>query len=81
MPRIPPPEPTDRRRGARTVTGTVREIAGRLVLDDQGVRWALRGDVRALVAGTTATVTGRPTGEVDDTCGDAILRVRSSDAG
>jgi hypothetical protein len=80
MSRTPPREPTDRRR-ARTVTGTVREIAGRLVLDDHGVRWALRGDVRALVPDTTATVTGRPTGEVDDTCGDAILRVTASDAG
>lgn len=75
-PPVPPPGPTDAVR-TRTVTGTVREVAGRLVLERDGVRWALRGPVGGLAPGITATVTGRPTGEVDDACGDAVLRVTS----
>ena len=57
------------------------EIAGCLVLDAGAVRWALVGEIAGLTAGADVTVTGRPTGEVGDTCGDAILRVTGVNAG
>ena len=57
------------------------EVAGCVVLDAGGVRWALEGDLPEVAPGTEITVTGRPTGRVADACGDAILRVTGVDAG
>jgi hypothetical protein len=76
----PPATPTDQRR-SRTVTGTVTVVAGCTVLDEGGVRWALEGDLAGIGPGSVVTVTGRPTGQVDPVCGDAILRVAAIDAG
>ena len=46
------------------------------------MRWALAGrDIAGVTPGDEVTVTGRPTGDVDDTCGDAILRVTGVNAG
>ncbi len=76
----PPATPTDGLGGTRTVSGTVTEVAGCLVLDAGGVRWALVGEIAGVTPGAEVTVTGRPTGDVDDTCGDAILRVTGVNA-
>jgi len=80
-PAHPPTTPTEGFGGTRTVTGTVTEVAGCVVLDAGGVRWALEGDLPEVAPGTEITVTGRPTGRVADACGDAILRVTGVDAG
>lgn len=77
-PSRPPSAPTDQIR-PRTLTGAVIDVAGRTVLDVDGVRWALRGSIAGLAPGDTVTLTGRPTGEVDAVCGHPVLRVTSVD--
>ena len=65
------------------MTGTLTEVAGCMVLvESSGVRWALSVlDIAGVAPGDVVTVTGRPTGQVDPVCGDAILRVTGVNVG